>query len=496
MRSRKWFVLLILLGLLPWVTGCRIEDSPILRIAHEAELANVDPMSASDHISISILGNFYEGLVDVDRDMKLVPALALSWSTPDDRTWMFTLRPGVSFHDGSPLTSGDVKFTLDRDRSDPQSSLQQYLSLIDSIEAQDDSTVVIRTKIPDPMLAYRLTSVFIASRKSSTTISGRPVGTGPYRFVRFHSGILDAERFPKYWGGVPSIARIQFKTIKPGPDTLRVLKTREVDIVRWIPEPLVNSARAVGGFRIVDRDSLRALYLWMNSQPAKGNPFADRRVRLAIHLAVDRPALIRSMQNRAIPIWQLAPPGLIGYYPSMRHPEFSVAASRDLLVQAGYPGGFDTTLTVGPGAETLASTISSMLKTAGIRAGVEVLDWPTMKQKWNAAALPLFIGSWRFTSAEPSFFLQACLLTPQQAGENGWNPGYSNPQMDSKIRQYLVTFDAEPRRQILRELMEAAAEDLPLIPLLQRYDFYGVSEQLEWQPRQDGNLRANEMRFR
>ena len=175
--------------------GCR-GDHRVLRISHEAELTSLDPIAASDHIAVSVLSNLYDTLVDFDGEMRLTPALAVSWSTPDERNWVFVLRTGVATHDGGHLVPEDVRRSLERARLDPHSSLRERLAVVASVEVTDSGQLRVRTKESDPLLAHRLTGIFISAGGPDARLEERPVGTGPYRFVGRLPGGLEAAAFP------------------------------------------------------------------------------------------------------------------------------------------------------------------------------------------------------------------------------------------------------------------------------------------------------------
>lgn len=465
----------------------------VLRVAHEADVSTLDPADASDHISISVLSNIYEALVDFDRDMKVVPRLAVSWSTPGENVWVFRLREGVRAHDGSVLGADDVRLSLERARSGPSSSLRTALWTIESVEVAGPGLVRIRTREPDPLLVVRLVPVYVLPRSAAASAAERPVGTGPYRFVRRAPGLVEVEAFPEHWRGRPSVERARFVSVEPGEQTLKVLERDEVDVLRWVPEQLVGRVSAVAGVRVERHPSLRALYLWMG--PGRGprpGPFADVRVRRAVSLAVDRDALAARFEAGNRPLWQFVPPLAFGHVPGYRLPH-DPGLARRLLARAGRPAGLKTQLTHAPGVERLAAAVAEILASEGIATTPELLEWPTMRDRWQAGELPLFLGSWRFESIEASVFLRDCIHTRDPRAEKSWNPGFSSAQLDRLIEDNFRLYDDEGRREHLRKLWEAMAEEMPIVPLLERLDLYAVRSRVRWRPRGDGNVRVAEM---
>ena len=475
--------------------ACRHQASPeaTLRIAHEADISTLDPADASDHISISVLSNIYEALVDLDGDMQLRPGLAVSWGTPEPNTWVFNLRQGVRAHDGQFLAADDVRVSLERARTAPSSSLRTLLSTIASVESEGPAVVRIRTREPDPMLAVRLVSVYILPRSAVADAAEKPVGTGPYRFVRRASGLVEVEAFADHWRGPPAVARAVFVPVAPGPETLGALERDGVDVLRWVPEELVERVSSLPGVRIEQHASLRALYLWMSSgRGTHATPFADARVRRALSLAIDRDALAARIGAGNIPLWGFVPRLAYGHAPGHRLP-LDPTLARRLLADSGHADGIDAPLVHARGGEHIAAAVSEMLAPSGIRARPEGMDWPAMRDRWHAGQLPLFIGSWRFEAIEASLFLRDCVHTRDPAADKSWNPGFSSPRLDAMIEENFRLFDDEARRAHFDTLWAAMAEEMPIVPLVERLDVYAVRSRVRWTPRGDGNLRVAEM---
>lgn len=464
-----------------------------LRIAHEADIATLDPADASDHISISVLSNIYEALVDLDADMQLRPGLAVSWGTPEPNTWAFHLRQGVHAHDGHVLDADDVRVSLERARNAPTSSLRTLLSTIASVEIEGPAVVRIRTREPDPLLAVRLVSVYVLPRSAAADAAQKPVGTGPYRFVRRAPGLVELEAFPDHWRGRPSVGRAVFVTVAPGAETLTALEQDRVDVLRWVPEELVERVASMPGVRVEHHASLRALYLWMGSgRGTPPTPFADVRVRRAVSLALDRDALAARIGTGNVPLWGFVPRLAYGHTPGHRLP-VDPSLARRLLAEAGHAHGIDASLVHARGVERIAAAVSEMLAPSGIWARPEGMDWPAMRDRWLSGQLPLFIGSWRFEAIEASLFLRDCVHTRDPAADKSWNPGFSSPRLDAMIEENFRLFDDEARRAHFDSLWAAMAEEMPIVPLVERLDVYAVRARVKWTPRGDGNLRVAEM---
>ena len=475
--------------------GCRERSasSAPVRIAHEAPLISLDPVAASDSIAKSVLSNFYDALVDHDAQMRPIPDLALSWSSPDERTWILPLRTDVLAHDGGVLTPRDVRVSLDRARSAPESAVRDRLATIESVEVEG-TVLRIHTRVPDPSLLERLADVLIAPERATATLAQKPVGTGPYQFVRGSEARIEARAFPGCWRGRPRIELAEFLSLDGGA-ALQALSRGEVDVLRWVPEARVAEFQALPGIRVVGRHGLRALYLWMNSekQGSVRNPFADKRVRRALSFAIDRDALIAGLGGRGTSLERFFPQAVLGHVSGSGALAFDPSRSRSLLREAGYPDGFKTELVAASGAEPVVALIVPMLGSVGVEVQPKSTTWTQMLPLWQTAHLPFFLGSWWFSSGDASLFLKECLGTRPRDATTGWNPGYSDPALDRLVDEDFRIFGDPKRFKHLELLTEFLLEAMPLVPLVSRDDVYAVRGPVQWEPRVDGRLLATEM---
>jgi len=460
-------------------------------VGHESDVISLDPILAAEAATQSALANVYESLVTFDSEMRLQPALATSWTTPDDHTWVFNLRPGVRFHDGAPLTAAAARDGLLRARSDADSRLKGRLASIEAVSAEEPSTLRVRTARPDPLLLTRLAYILIAPRP--------PTGTGPYAVESWEPGrVLRLKAFPEHWRGQPGIARAEFVPLPSAEQRLGALRAHEIDLLRTVPRHLATEAQAVPGFRLVNRAGLVAYYLWFDTRPRPGNVFADARVRRAAALAVHRRQLISDVGGRSEPLFQLVPQGIFGHVEDPPFDGNDQERARRLLADAGFPGGLDVRLVTGPGASTapLLTSLGRMLGAAGFRVTPEVREWPQMIADWAAMRIPFFVAGWRHETGEASGFLRDCLATPDPAtGSAGCNPGYANPALDRLLSQIDEAPAGDLRREGYRELAVLAAREMPLVPLFRPEDLYAAADGVGFSPRLDGRVLVADVRL-
>jgi len=502
MPRRHRIPVAVLLLALAAAVGCRrakpATDRPV-SLGQQSEVVTLDPTFA-DGSTFSALSNVFDGLVSYDGEMRLRPGLAATWKTPDEKTWLLELRPDVLFHDGTKLLASDVVKALERARHDPDSEVQSKVWSIAEVTAPDDRTVKITTSKSNALLLHELTNVLIAKGATRQEIEERPLGTGAYRVAGWERGAAVAlEAFPQHWNGAPPISRITFVTSGEGDVAVQALERGKVDVT-LVPARTILQRSNVS-FTVRDSLGLSTQYLYLNTLPSAGrkSPLTNRRVRQAMSLAVDRRKIARAATGHEETFAaQPVPKTVFGYAANLPPPLFDPARARQLLAEAGYPAGFDIVLAHRRGVETekLAGKLKEMLEAVGIRITLQPMRWPEMIDRMGGDDRPLdlFIGGWNFDTGDAGSFLRDCLRSrnlEERAGLFNW--GYSNPEMDLLIDESTAAFNAPSRLVRFEKVMKLAAEEVPLIPLYNEPDIWGVARDLAWKPRIDGRLLAAEM---
>lgn len=346
------------------------------------EPPNLDPTAgAAAAVDEVVYGNVFEGLTRITQNGTVAPALAESWAVaPDGLVWVFHLRSGVRFHDGSTFDAQDVKFSLDRMLAPGSANAQAALfQPIRMVMVVDSLTVRITLDRPVSALPYLLGwgDAVIVAPESAATNAIRPVGTGPFRFEDWQRGnALTLTRNDAYWGPAPRLKTVVFRFISDPTAAFAAMSAGDLDAYPNYPAPEnVSQFRADPRFRVVIGASEGKVILGINNRVA---PFNDVRVRRAIAYAIDRQAVIDgAMFGFGQPIgshYTRQDPGyldLTGLYPH------DPARARALLAEAGYPDGFSTTLRLPPrpyarrGGEVLAAQLAEV----GIRVKIENLEW-------------------------------------------------------------------------------------------------------------------------
>lgn len=407
--------------------------------------------------------NLFEGLVRIDRDGRVVPQLARSWTvSPDGRTYTFALQPGVRFHDGEAFDAASAKFSLDRARGEASTNPQkQFFQVIDAVETPDAATLVVRLREPAGNLLYWLgwpASVMVAPA-SAATDRVTPVGTGPFRFVAWAKGDrVVLERDPAYWDAarLPRLARATFRFIGDPQAQVAALQSGDVDAVPELAAPeLFAPFRADPRFAaVVGRTGLKVV-AGMNGAR---KPFDDPRVRRALMMAVDRAALIEGAQSGlGQPIGSHYAPNDPGYLDLTGVLPFDPRRAKALLAEAGHPDGLAFTIAAPqmPYATHTAEVLQAMFADIGVTLRIVPTEFPAT---WIATvfkdhdfdmtvvahAEPLDIGIY----ARPDYYF-----------------GYRNPAFDRTIAEAERTTDAAARLALYGSAQRMLAEDVPALYL-------------------------------
>lgn len=486
-----------LLGLLLALAACRRpagEPERAVRIGQDSDVLSLDP-SYPEVNTFSALSNVYEPLVGYDARLAVVPVLASSWTTPKPNRWVFELRSGVRFHDGAPLRAADVVEALDRVRSDPASGVRAQLWAVKETVAVGDLRLEIRTREPDALLLHELTRVLIAAKRSG----GRFVGTGPYRIARWQRGVsLRLEAVPAYWGKRPAMGAAELLPVPEGDASLAALREGRVDLAE-IPSSSVDAAKAAG-LRLATSPGLTAYFLSFSGRAGpdgRPTPFAHRRVRQALSLAVDRRALAERVVGKAeYAADQAVPRSIFGFDPALAPIRFDPGEARRLLAQEGLETPVPLVIAHrdAPVQAAIARELAGPLSAAGFEVVLRPLAWKDLVDGMRQGRLPITLWSWDFDNADAASFLRDIVHSrDDRRGLGSFNPGFSSEEMDRLVAEATRAFEPEVRREILGRAMRLVRDESVVIPLFNPPHVYAFTPRLRFRPRVDDLFQVAEM---
>ena len=479
-----------------------VADAKTLRYASQDDPQTLDPHSANLVPTNRVLSQVYESLVMRDKNFKLVPALALSWSQPDAKTWRFKLRPNVKFHGGEAFTADDVVFSVER-ALNPLSQLKSSVQGVASAKKVDNLTVDLLMKEPNPVLLNHLFNFRVMSRewavknktetpqnykdREDTFASRNTNGTGPFKVTLRQPDIKTVLVAYEDWWNKNSpekgnLTQVDLLPVKSNATRAAALLSGEVDFVLDPPPQDISRLKLNPNVKVIEGRDARVQYLAFDQSRSellysdvKGkNPLKDVRVRQAISHAIDIEAIREKvMRNLSVPIGTMVTPDVRGYSKDAdKRLAFDKEKAKQLLKDAGYPNGFSITLDCGnvqPAAD-ICQAIPPMLSQVGIRATPNIVPQTNYFPKIQKFDTSMYLLSWGTPTFDSLYTLQALLHTNggETSGKGDANYGrYTNPKMDQLITQMSVENDLKKRDGLIREALLINTAELPVIPLHQ-----------------------------
>ncbi|MCC7274753.1 MAG: ABC transporter substrate-binding protein [Alphaproteobacteria bacterium] len=490
-----------------------------LTIGLGGAVSAMDPHYHNVATNNMVTRHIFGRLVDQDARQKLIPDLAESWKAVDDTTWEFKLRKGVKFHDGSDFDAKDVVATLSRVPWVPNSpsSFAIFTGQITETKVIDPYTIQMKTAQPFPLMPVFMSGFAIISdaferAPTEDFNSGKAaIGTGPYKLKQFVRGDrIELEKFDGYWGGKQDWDKVSVRQITNSAARVAALLSGDVQIIDQVPTADFARLKKDPNTVVSSVVSNRLIYLAMDSnrdqtpfvtgkdgQPLAKNPLKDVRVRKAMSMAINRPAIVdRVMEGQAIAAGQLLPEGFFGTSPNLKVEKFNADGAKKLLAEAGYPSGFAITLHTPNDRylndEKVAQAVAQMLTRVGIQTKVEALPFATYAPRSSKLEFSFMLFGWGSGTGEVSSPLRSLLATYDSKKGNGpSNRGrYSNPKVDEALEAALRTVDDAARQKLLQQASEAAINDVGLIPLHYNINNWATRKGYSYEPRSDESTLA------
>ncbi|WP_426956614.1 ABC transporter substrate-binding protein [Muricoccus radiodurans] len=495
--------------------GLRAQGTgPTLTVGVRSGPESIDPHWSTLGGHIEALRHVFDSLIFQDENLALKPGLATSWRPVDDTTWEFKLREGVRFHDGSPFTAEDVKFSLDRipEVTGPM-SMVLYTKRAKSSRVVDPLTIHVTTDGPAPTLPNDFTRLMIvpkkigmAPRNEQFNSGEAAIGTGPFKFVRWEPrGDLVVERFDGWWGGQQPWARVIRREIPNDAARIAALKSGQVDLVNYVPATDVAALQRDSTMDVVIGDSVYVFNVYFSlaerlPKPVKvdgreieANPFRDLRVRTAFDLATDRRALARVVyEGFAKPMSQLMPDGFFGSSPNLPERRPDLNRARALLAEAGYPRGlevdFFATNNRLPGDAALCEALAQQWSRVGIKANPNAVTGTVFFPASTRGDYSLQMSGWGTLTGEAAYTYAAMIHAPDPAqGFGNFNrSGYNNPEVNRLLAEAVRTLDDNRRRALFIQATDISMNERPMLPIVMPQTIWAMGKgKLSFTPRVD-----------
>lgn len=402
----------------------------------------------------------FEGLVRYENKSKVVPDLASTWTNPDSKTWLFTVKSGVQFHDGHTLTAQDVKYSLDKVITSNSDLAQTFASTIASVDVVGNNQVKITTTAPDPALLNRLAFLYIIDANLPKGDEPSQAGTGPYEIkpgTQPTDTNVQMVAFNDYHGGQPTTKALDFGAADDPTTLVKDFQAHKYNIVGPIPLDDAKKVKPATEFITSEPD---VNYLGFNT--VKPGPLQNKLVREAIRYAVNPVAIGKSTGRQVTPISQLIPESIPGYNPSIMPYKQDIAKAKQLLTQAGYPNGVTIRFSTTADPKEVAEIVSE-LKQAGITATVdEHSDFNEFINYFNSGQAEMFEVDYASDTLDG---LDIYSTTLDAAN-------YSNPQVTSLLDQANAATDPAKRLKLLQQAATIIDQDVAVVPLSAQNDVW------------------------
>lgn len=346
------------------------------------DLDSLDPHKAMSAGTKEVLFNIFEGLVKLDKDGNLVPAVAEKYEISDDgMVYTFTLRDGVKFHNGNPVTVEDIVYSIKRSAGlletvDPTVLVESVLTAISEVNIVDEKTIELRLSRADTELLPYLTCAIVPANYAQ--LDTKPIGTGPFQFVSYEPlKSIVMKKFDDYYvSGVPYLDEVTFKISANTDAAFLELNAGSIDILPYITD--AQASQLPEGYRLQTGSMNLIQGLFLNNERA---PFDNKLVRQALCYAIDRQAVIDMVAGgRGDVIGTNMFPGFKKYYASELSEvyQYNPQKARELLKEAGYPDGVDFVITVPSNYQyhvDTAQIVVEQLRESGFRAEIQLIEW-------------------------------------------------------------------------------------------------------------------------
>lgn len=472
----------------------------------------LDPHEDSSAPNNATSRHIWDSLINLTGTSSNEPELATEWKAVDPTHWEFKLREGVKFHDGSTFDAADVVASLLRARDKPSQGFASYTRNIANVTAKDPATVVVETSVPDPLLLNSVSRIRIISADCAAAPvqdfdSGKcAIGTGAYAFSSFTPGDrLVLKRNDNYFAGASHWSDVTLRFLPDDGARLASLLSNEIDIIEALPADGMSRVEASEALQVINGQSSRFVYLSMDVskdvspfvKAADGsamtkNPLKDERVRRAILMAINRPAIVeRVMQKNGTVADQFVAKGYMGHSETIEPITYDPKAAKALLAEAGYPDGFQLTVH-GPSGRYVKDSevlqaVGQMLSRIGIQTKVEVQPWSMYSEAYPEGKFSLYLGSWGVNTGETTNPTVALVATRnKEKGTGRYNGGgVSDLEIDDVLAKANSTIDETERLPLLTKLSDLTFRKLWVLPMHYENVVLGAKKTVRYTTRGD-----------
>ncbi|MBN9443900.1 MAG: ABC transporter substrate-binding protein [Bosea sp. (in: a-proteobacteria)] len=456
-----------------------------LRIGLQEDPDMLDPHKARTFVGRIVFMGLCDRLVDITPELKLVPRLATSWAfSADGLTLTMKLRTDAKFHDGERFDAAAAKANIERAKTLPESLRKSELSSVDTVEAPDPATLVMKLKRPDATLLAALTDragMMLSPKSFSGDVSAKPICSGPYKFVeRVQNDRIVLEKFKEHWEADKyNFDRIIYRAIPDTTVRLANLRSGELDMLERLAPTDVKSAKADSSLKVESIANLGYQGITINTRngdAAKQPMGQDKRVRQALSLAIDRKVLSQVVfEGLYEPMNQPFNPGNFYLSSDFPVPERDVAKAKALLKAAGHEKvSVELFVTNNPVDNQLGQVLQAMAQEAGIDIQIRSTEFASQLRDQQQGKFQMSRIGWS-GRIDPDGNIHPFVTTG-----GGQNDGkYSNPEVDRLLNQARTVYDPAERKKLYDAAQKILQDELPIVYLYNQTVFFALRKNLD-----------------
>lgn len=483
MPYRLVLLVAILAGSLAWPDRPQAQPKPSGELVYAMHVTLApswfDPAETPAQITpFGILYALHDAVVRPLPGERMGPALAETWNeSADGLTYTFTLRPGLTFHNGEPCTAEDVVFSYTRYKG---VGAGEFKTRVKQVEAVDARTVRFHLQAPWPdfMTFYGTTATaagVVVPKKYLEQVGDdgfkkHPIGLGPYKFVSHTPGIeLVLEAFENYWRHAPYVKRIVMKGIPEGTTRLAMLKKGEADFAIALEGAIAEEVKRDPNLRLVDTRHASIQWIDFAEQWNPKSPWHDRRVRLAVNYALDRQAINEAACLGFCPPTAVIIPRVMEYALQTEPLPYDPPKAKQLLAEAGYPNGFDAgELVPTPPFFGIGEAVVNYLNAVGIRVKMRTMERATFYAAWKEKKLPALSIVGAGASGNAATRVESFIYSKGAYAYGGY------PDIDDLFLQQAKERDKSKRAALLQRIQEFTMERVMYAPLMDFRALIGI----------------------
>lgn len=444
-----------------------------MKVANDNGIISLDPYGPTHGEPATILAatQIYDTLVKKE-GTSFVPSLATKWDQSDENTWIFTLRDDVKFHDGTNLTAKDVKYSLEQLVNRKESPLTVLWAQLDSVEAENDTTLTIKTKTPLGNMLYNLTLLFItpAEQADKKDFFRKPIGSGAFKVENFQpEQELTLKGNNDYWNTAPKLDTLKIVNIPENAARMTAIETGEIDATWTIPADLINELKQNEQITIIDTESYYYYFNWFNSSE---KPFNDVRVRQAMWYALDTKAIVNDLYGDTAEVMKAPIPSSVFGFTEQIPYVYNPQKAKKLLKEAGYPNGFETAIMWSKGSGPQILELQKAMASYWAKVGVKIKEDQLEKAEWIDKLVAL---DWQMNlqtnvviTGDADYTLGRLYIS--EANRNG----YKNKKLDELLIKAKQSTDENEREKLYDQVNKIIWDEAVGIFPLQLKQIYAV----------------------